>query len=62
MVADSALYTAPNLEMLTNLLYTAPNERNVNQFKMVDSCAAEPKTSAATGISTCRNQNFMKAQ
>lgn len=34
MVADSALYTAPN-------------ERNVNQFKMVDSCTAEPQTSAA---------------
>ncbi|MEG4009554.1 IS1634 family transposase [Microcoleus sp. Pol11C1] len=38
MVADSALYTAPN-------------ERNVNQFKMVDSCNAEPQTSAAIGIS-----------
>jgi transposase len=38
MVADSALYTAPN-------------ERNVNQFKMVDSCTTQPETSAATGIS-----------
>ena len=36
MVADSALYTAPN-------------ERNVNQLKMVDSCTAEPQTSAAIG-------------
>ncbi len=38
MVADSALYTAPN-------------ERNVNQFKMVNSCTTKPETSAATGIS-----------
>ena len=45
MVADSALYTAPN-------------ERNVNQFKMVNSCTTKPETSAKTGISTCRNQNF----
>ncbi|MEG4891911.1 IS1634 family transposase [Microcoleus sp. F8-C5] len=38
MVADSALYTAPNA-------------RNVNQFKMVNSCTTQPETSAATGIS-----------
>jgi transposase len=38
MVADSALYTDPN-------------ERNVNQLKMVDSCVAKPETSAANGIS-----------
>ena len=49
MVADSALYTAPN-------------ERNVNQFKMVNSCTTKPETSAATGVSACRNQNSLKVQ
>ncbi|WP_442922427.1 hypothetical protein [Microcoleus sp. Aus8_D4] len=49
MVADSALYTAPNLEILTNLRWLTPVPLSLSP-------------SAATGRSTCRNQNFMKVQ